>query len=381
MNNVAETNKENIFVRIIRIAIGLVFIFSSFVKGVDPMGTAYRVEDYLIAYGIDWLYNLSFGLGVFLIAVEFLLGVALVFKLRYKLATLGVLLIMVFFTIVTYFDARYNLVPDCGCFGDAIKLSNWGTFYKNIVLIVMAIIVFFTRRMTVPRLPSWFQSVMLIILVGGFIWFMFYNYYHLPIVDFRDWKVGNDMKSSGEENAKTYVIYKNVETGEIKEYLAPDYPWNDSVWRAQWEFVDQRFDDSGVIRMHTLFLEDEAGTNSTEYIIENPDYQLLLTTYDLEEANGGGMIKASELFNSLNRNDISFTLLSSSGIDIIQNFEEVYQINYEVYFADDIELKAMIRSNPGLMLLHNGVVLEKWHFNDFPGIKELEEVIASKETE
>lgn len=381
MNNVAETNKENIFVRIIRIALGLVFIFSSFVKGVDPMGTAYRIEDYLIAYGIDWLYNLSFGLGVFLIAVEFLLGVALVFKLRYKLATLGVLLIMVFFTIVTYFDARYNLVPDCGCFGDAIKLSNWGTFYKNIVLIVMAIIVFFTRRMTVPRLPSWFQSVVLVILVGGFIWFMFYNYYHLPIVDFRDWKVGNDMKSSGEENAKTYVIYKNVETGEIKEYLAPDYPWNDSVWRTQWEFVDQRFDDSGVIRMHTLFLEDEAGSNYTEYVIENPDYQLLLTTYDLEEANGGGMIEASELFNSLNRNDISFALLSSSGIDIIQNFEEVYQINYEVYFADDIELKAMIRSNPGLMLLHNGVVLEKWHFNDFPEIKELEEVIASKETE
>ncbi len=383
MNNMnkTETNKEHIIVRILRIILGLLFIFSSFVKGVDPMGTAYRVEDYLIAYGIDWLYELSFALGVFLIVVEFLLGVALVFKLRYKLAALGVLLIMVFFTTVTYFDARYNLVPDCGCFGDAIKLSNWGTFYKNIVFIIMAIIVFFTRKMTVPRLPKWFQTVLLIGLVGGFIWFIFYNYYHLPVIDFRDWKVGNDMKSSGEENAKTYVIYKHIETGEVKEYLAPDYPWNDSTWRAEWEFVDQRYDDSGVVRKHTLFLEDEAGNNYTSYIIENPDYQLVLTTYDLEKANSGGMIKASELFHSINRNDISYALLSSSGIDVIQNFEEVYQMDYEVYFADDIELKAMIRSNPGLMLLHNGVVLEKWHFNDFPDKKELEEVIASETTE
>jgi hypothetical protein len=135
------------------------------------------------------------------------------------------------------------------------------------------------------------------------------------------------------------------------------------------------------VRKHNLFLEDEAGNNYTKYIIENPDYQLVLTTYDLEKANSGGMIKASELFHSLNRDDISYALLSSSGMDVIQNFEEVYQMDYDVYFADDIELKAMIRSNPGLMLLHNGVVLGKWHFNDFPDKKELEEVIASAETE
>ncbi len=107
---------------------------------------------------MDWLYELSFALAVFLIVVEFLLGVALIFKLRYKLATLGVLLIMVFFTIVTYFDANYNLVPDCGCFGDAIKISNWSTFYKNIALIIMAIIVFFTRKSNASDLPNWLQK-------------------------------------------------------------------------------------------------------------------------------------------------------------------------------------------------------------------------------
>jgi len=380
MNN-RRTNNENRVVQIIRIILGLVFIFSSFMKGIDPMGTAYRVEDYLLAYGMDWLYEMSFVLAVFLIVVEFLIGVALIFKLRYKLATIGVLLIMIFFTIVTYFDANYNLVPDCGCFGDAIKISNWSTFYKNIALIIMAIIVFFTRKSNASGLPNWLQNTVLLLFVGGFIWFIFYNLNHLPVIDFRDWKIGNDMRSSGEENAKTYVIYKNKTTGEVKEYLSPEYPWNDTVWLKEWEFVDQRFDDSGVIRNHNVFIEDSEGDDFTKYIIENPDYQIILTTYDLESANSGGMIKAFELFQSLKYDDVSFVLLSSSGSDIIDNFKEVYQMDYEVYFADDVELKAMIRSNPGLLLMHNSVILEKWHYNDFPDPSELEDEITRELTE
>ena len=189
------------------------------------------------------------------------------------------------------------------------------------------------------------------------------------------------MKSSGEENAKTYVIYKNKTTGEVKEYLSPEYPWNDSVWLKKWEFVDQRFDDSGVIRNHNVFIEDSEGDDFTKHIIENPDYQIILTTYDLESANSGGMIKASELFRSLRYDNISFVLLSSSGYDVISNFKEVYQMDYEVYFADDVELKAMIRSNPGLLLMHDGIVLEKWHYNDFPDPSELEDVITRELTE
>jgi uncharacterized membrane protein YphA (DoxX/SURF4 family) len=372
-----KTAKEPIFSRIVRILLGIVFIFSSFVKGVDPLGTAYRVEDYLVAYGIDWLLPMALSIAILLMTIEFMIGISLLLKLHPRLAAWGVLLIMVLFTVVTYFDSRYNLVPDCGCFGDAIKLSNQMTFYKNIVLIILAVIVFITRKGVEAKKPAWFQSVLLFLIAGGFVWFINYNYNHLPLVDFRDWKVGNDMRNSGEENAKTYVIYRNKETGEVKEFLSPDYPWNDTVWMKQWEFVDQRIDDSKVIRKHGLFIEDEEGDDVTMSIIENPGLQLILTTYDLEEANGGGMIKASELVHSLTEEDnISFVLLSSSDIDVVEKYKEVYRIDYEVYYADDIELKAMIRSNPGMMLMHDGIVLKKWHYHDFPDRKELKEVIT-----
>lgn len=144
---------EKTWLAIVRIVLGLVFIFSSVMKGVDPVGTAYRVEDYLGVYAMDWLSAYSLLISFFLITVEFLLGIALVLKLKGKLAIVGVLLIMAFFTVVTYYDARYNLVPDCGCFGDAVKLDNWETFYKNIVLIILAVIVFIKRKTLSVKMP------------------------------------------------------------------------------------------------------------------------------------------------------------------------------------------------------------------------------------
>ena len=358
--------KETPMIAIFRLILGGVFIFSSAVKGVDPLGTAYRVEDYLLAYGMDWMLDYAFPLAVMLIAVEFLLGIAILFKLKARLASFGILLIMIFFTAVTWFDARYNLVPDCGCFGDAIKMSNWETFSKNVVLILLAIVVFYRRKTIVSGLPQWIQSVSLFVFIGLFGWFINYNYQHLPLLDFREWKVGNDMKSSGEGEAKTFVTYRNTETGEEKEYLSPNYPWNDTVWMAQWEFVDQRLDESGVIRKHNLIIEDEEGNDLTKAIIEQNGDQFLLVSYDLDFANGEGMLKAAKLFHQMDDEGIAFDMLSASDEQTIDKYREVYQMEYPVYFADDIELKAMIRSNPGMLWLKDGVIIQKWHANDFP---------------
>ncbi|MFK5857305.1 MAG: DoxX family protein [Bacteroidota bacterium] len=370
-----KKNAEPILVKAIRIITGLTFIFSAVVKGIDPIGTDYRIVDYLDAYGWYFLTDLSFSLAVLLISVEFLLGVAFLLKLRIRLASIGILLIMIFFTFVTYFDARYNLVPDCGCFGDAIKISNWQTFYKNIILLIFALIVFVKRNKIARRMRKWMQLTILIILLAGFNWFIFHNYNHLPVVDFRDWKVGNDMKSSGQETVKNYLIYKNISTGEIKEYISPNYPWNDSVWMSEWEFVNQRIDNSQLILKHGIIIEDEAGNNITQDIIENPRFQLILTSDNLEEVVGQGMIDASNLFNALNESSIDLAMLTNSMQDV-DSRREVYAIDYDVFIADDIELKAMIRSNPGLVLLNNGIVVAKWHHNDFPKVDEIKELIA-----
>jgi uncharacterized membrane protein YphA (DoxX/SURF4 family) len=369
-------NSEHIIIKIFRIILGLVFIFSSTMKGFDSLGTSYRVEDYLSAYNLIWLHGSELFLSFFLIVIEFILGVALLFKLHIRLAALGTLLIMVIFTGLTYFDALYNMVPDCGCFGDAVKLTAWETFYKNVVLIILALILFIKRNSIKNRIPGWVQTILLLILASSYLYFTLYNYKHLPMLDFRDWKIGSDLKSEGLDNVKTYVIYKNKNTGETKEYLSPNYPWNDSTWMSEWEFVDQRIDESGVKKGHSLYIIDYDGNNVTNDIIENPDYQLILVSYDIESANSEGLIKASALSEQANKHGISFVMLSSSGEQLIDKYREVYQINYPTYLADDTELKTIIRSNPGLILLRNGVVINKWHFNDFP--KTLDEVLSTK---
>lgn len=362
-----KSSKENLIVKIFRIILGLVFIFSSTMKGIDPMGTAYRVEDYLEVYNLLWLYNQAFSLGVLLIAVEFLLGISLLLKIHIRLAALGTLLIMIIFTLITFFDAKYDLVPDCGCFGDAIKLTAWQTFFKNIVLILLALVVFIKKNSIKTKIPLWLQSSLLLVFMAGYFYFIFYNYNHLPVIDFMDWKKGRDMKAEGSGEVKSFVIYKNKITGEQKEYLSSNYPWNDSVWMSEWEFVDQRMDESGFVRKHNVIVEDYDGNNVTRELIENPEYQLLLVSYDVEKADGEGMIKASKLSEMAVQQSISFALISSSGEDIIETYRQVYQINYPSYLADDTELKAMIRSNPGMLLLKNGIVINKWHFHDFPG--------------
>ena len=357
--------KESIFFLVLRIIVGLTFIFSSVVKGVDPLGTAYRVEDYLEVYGWYSLVGYSLYLGLFLIIVEFLLGISMLFRLRFKLGSLGVLLIMIIFTAVTYFDAKLELVPDCGCFGDAVKLTNWETFYKNVVLIIIAFILFFGRKSIWQVTPKWFQYTLLSLFSIIFIGFIYYNISHLPLMDFRSWKVGNDMKTIGEEKAKVYLTYKNDESGEIKEYLSPNYPWNDSIWLTKWTFVGQRFDNSGVIKMHELIIEDGNSNDYTKDLIENPETQVLLIINDLDNYNEEGLKKAMDLKNGLNDNEY-FAIVAGTDYETAEKFINDKNIDSEIFIADDIELKAMIRSNPGIVVLVNGVVVQKLHHNDFP---------------
>ncbi|MDO8898776.1 MAG: DoxX family protein, partial [Bacteroidales bacterium] len=219
-----------------RLLVGAVFIFSGFVKGVDPLGTAYKFGDYFAAYGTDWANAFALFLSVSLCALEFAIGAALFFNLRMKITAWALLIIMMFFTVLTFFDAIYAPVPDCGCFGDAIKLTNWETFYKNLVLMIFVIVIFRNRTSFKSVLSNLSQNIVLVLISAMFIYFSVYNYRHLPMIDFRMWKVGNKMTADADNEMRVYVKYRNIATGEIREYLSPDFPWNDPVWLAEWEF-------------------------------------------------------------------------------------------------------------------------------------------------
>jgi len=356
-----------------RLFVGLIFVFSGFVKGVDPLGTAYRLDDYFIAFNTTWAMPFSLFLSVVLSALEFVLGVVLLLNLQIKFFAWVLFPLMIFFTLLTLNDAINNPVPDCGCFGDAIKLSNWETFYKNIVLIVFVSVIFFTRKQFVNKWPKRFQFTGVVLSMVLFTGFEIYNFTHLPVIDFRPYKTGNSISPEPGEPVNVYVTYRNKQTGEEKEFLSPNYPWNDTVWMSEWEFADQRTVMPEGTPEYELIIENEFGEDYSDYYFQNPGFQFLLIAYDLDNADIKGFQIAYGLFASLYYDGIVPVVLTSSLPSVVNEFRDNLPGDYDYLYGDDIVLKTIIRSNPGLVLLDNGIIVGKWHYNDFPTYKKLKE--------
>jgi uncharacterized membrane protein YphA (DoxX/SURF4 family) len=354
-----------IFRNVSRILVGIVFIFSGFVKGIDPLGFSYRLEDYFQAFGMPWAVQFALYLSIFLITLEFLVGVSLLFNLWIRGSAWVLLGMMIFFTCLTFFDAFYNLVPDCGCFGDAIKLTNIQTFLKNIILMVFVIPVFAGRNKIKSWAPVLAQKIFLLVFMVLFMGTSVYCFRHLPLIDFMGWKVGNKV-SAATTPLKFYITYRNKATGEEKEYLSPNYPWNDSVWMSQWTFKSQRTEDPGKGQAMTLRVEDERGSDVTASIVENPDFQFILVAYDLSKTDTAAFHRILPLYKRALADGYSFICLTSSLKEEIRRFRIANGAAFSFYNADDVVLKTMVRSNPGLILIRDGVVLAKWPFRNFP---------------
>jgi uncharacterized membrane protein YphA (DoxX/SURF4 family) len=356
---------------IFRILVGLVFVFSGFVKGVDPLGTVYRMDDYFIAFGITWAMPLSLVLTIFLCTLEFIIGISLLFNLYIKGTSWILLPVMTFFTILTLFDALYNLVPDCGCFGDAVTLTNLQTFIKNLVLMAFVVPIFMWRKKFKAPVPGWSQGLAILFFAAGFASMSIYAYRHLPFIDFMAWKVGNRVNQPTTAPVKFYVTYKNTRTGETKEYLAPDYPWNDSVWMSQWVFVSQRTADEEAIGVMALHIEDETGTDNTAAILGFPGFHLIAVAYDLSKADTVGLKKLEHLFQVTAEEGYSLIVITSTLPEETKSFALKHGFEMPFYYADDVVLKTMVRSNPGLLLINNGVVAGKWAWRDIPRYDDL----------
>ena len=354
-------------VAVCRILVGLLFIFSSFTKGVDPLGTKYKMIEYFAAYGMEWLNDAALVLSVTMILAEFIVGICLLTNVLPRLATLGASLLMLFFTATTFFDAMYDLVPDCGCFGTAIKLTNWQTFWKNIVIdaVLLPVIInnklLRNRRLT--RLGEWTLAIIFIIC---FTWFEIHNIRHLPVIDFMDWKVGKDMTPKGYDAGKIFVTYRNNETGETQEFESPNYPWNDSVWMSQWTFVSQR-SEGGSNALGFAILDAE-GEDVTHILFDSENLYVFVAPYleEMTEKDFENCIKMTEVAYNQGFDCIWLTAASPEYVD---KLNEEYLIFNDVYYGDELELKTMVRSNPGLMLIDNGVIKNKWSKIDFPLVK------------
>jgi uncharacterized membrane protein YphA (DoxX/SURF4 family) len=357
-------------VRVIsRILVGIIFIFSGFVKGQDPMGFMFKLEDYFIAYGWDWAMPFALTLAVILCTIEFSIGTALLLNLWPRLAGWGLLAIMTAFLILTFLSALNNPVPDCGCFGDAIHLTNWQTFFKNLFLMIPTLAILRTIKMSKPLFSSRAQSIVLCVIFLLFGSFTVYSYNRLPYFDFMDWKEGRDVTPAGAGQAVTYLIYTNTATGETTELLSKDLPWQDSVWMSQWEFSTIRVDDSMVRKGHDLLIYDSTGTDVTTGFIDHSSFQFLLISYDLNTANIKALEEMSAFYQEAAQEGYSFVLLTGTLLTEATGLIRRLELPYEIYNADDITLKTMIRSNPGLILMKDGLIMEKWQYHCFPDFK------------
>ena len=356
---------------IFRILVGLVFVFSGFVKAIDPLGTVYRMEDYLVAFNLQMLIPLCLYTTIFLCTLEFILGVSLLFNLYIRKTVWLLVPVMIFFTVLTFFDAVYNIVPDCGCFGDALKITNVQTFLKNVVLMAMIVMIFAWRKKYRSLLPSSLDLTLLLVIALSFAGMSTWCYRHLPLHDFMGWKVGNTVNKTEQRPVTFYVTYKNKKTGQEKEFVSPNYPWNDSTWLADWIFVSQRVVDPNKNQGLVLRVEDEHGSDYTSSVLNNPDYQFILVAYDLTKTSREGFRRILPLYKKAMMDGYSFICLTNTLYPEIRRFSLENGTAFDYYNADDVVLKTMVRSSPGLILLKNGVVIDKWGFRDFPDYGDL----------
>lgn len=363
---------------IARILIGITFTFSGFVKGIDPLGSTYKFTDYFNAFGAEWATNLSFILAVALSIAEFGIGIALLLNYRVKIFSWFALLFMAFFLPLTLWIAIKKPVTDCGCFGDALVISNWETFYKNIVLALLSIIVLMQRRNYINNYNINFQNgyFLLILLLFGFV--QHRSYHHLPLIDFRPYKIGVNMNEAMEIPAdapvdvyKTEFIYRDKESGKTKKFDETNYPWQDTI---NWTFVDSK---STLVKagyhapIHDFTMENSYGEDVKDFYLHDENYTFILVAYSLEKTNTRKQDKINQLARQLLDDGMNFVCLTASIEEEIEDFKNKYQPPYEFLMCDEITLKTMIRANPGLFMTSGGTILDKWHWKDIPKFEKL----------
>ena len=359
-----------ILTQIGRILTGLLFVFSGFVKGIDPMGTAFKLEDYFTAFGAGFLENLALPLAIILCLIEFVTGMMLLTGSFVRLASWMAALFMALFTPLTLVLAIFNPVSDCGCFGDAILLTNWQTFFKNIAITLLVVFVFIRRDDRTGTLSV--RSGLIATLAFSFLFLLFmrYNLAYLPVIDFRPYKVGTNLPEAmsvppDAEGDRYDIRFIYEKDGLKKEFTLKDYPADDTTWK----FVDQKsvlISRGYVPPIHDFTLVDGQGVDMTEQVTGSEGDVMLMIARKLDKSDRDGLMKGFDLGIALQQQGKKFYLVTATPSEEARSLTTA--IN--TLFADEVTLKTVIRSNPGFVLLHNGTIVAEWSYRGLPDKEE-----------
>lgn len=354
-------------VGISRIIVGLLFIISGLVKLNDPVGFSFKLKDYFAPEVLDLQFLVPYALllAIFLVILEVLLGVSLLLGYMKKFTLWALLLMIVFFTFLTFYSAYFNKVTDCGCFGDAIPLTPWESFTKDVVLLVLILLLFAGQKYIRPFFTTATRSLLVF---ATFIICLGIGYYvlrHLPIVDFRPYKIGANIKEGMAipEDAPgpiyEYTWKFNVNGKEKTITTNGEYPQVDG------ELVDtetKMVQEGYTPPIHDFTIERD-GEDHTERFL-NEENLVVVVAYSLGNTEKDGYIPIKEVTDKALKNGYSVIGLSASSQEMTEALAEKYKLNFKFYFCDETTLKTIVRSNPGLVELDNGTIKQKLHWND-----------------
>ena len=368
-------------VNLCRIIVAVTFIFSGFVKAIDPIGTQYKLQDYLGAIGMagilpNWT---LLAVAVFLAAIEFCIGIFLLFAIQRRLISKLTVAFMAFMTMVTVWIVVADPVKDCGCFGDALHLTNTETLIKNIVLLVCSLTIMY-RPLAMFRFVSksnqWIvtnYTIVFILVSSGF------SLYYLPIFDFRPYHIGVNIPRGMEipKGAKlpqfktTFIMEKN---GQRKEFTLDNYP------DASWKFIDSKTvqtSEGYIPPIHDFSITDnKTGLDLTNSVLGHKGYTFLLISPHLETADDSNFGDIDRLYEYAQSYDIPFYCLTASTTKAIKRWIDLTGAEYPFCITDEAVLKTIIRSNPGLLLLKDGTIINKWSHNNLPNEAKLSRPIS-----
>ena len=368
-------------VNLCRIIVAVTFIFSGFVKAIDPIGTQYKLQDYLGSIGMagilpNWT---LLAVAVFLAAIEFCIGIFLLFAIQRRLISKLTVAFMAFMTMVTVWIVVADPVKDCGCFGDALHLTNTETLIKNIVLLVCSLTIMY-RPLAMFRFVSksnqWIvtnYTIVFILVSSGL------SLYYLPIFDFRPYHIGVNIPRGMEipKGAKlpqfktTFIMEKN---GQRKEFTLDNYP------DASWKFIDSKTvqtSEGYIPPIHDFSITDnKTGLDLTNSVLSHKGYTFLLIAPHLETADDSNFGDIDRLYEYAQSYDIPFYCLTASTTKAIKRWIDLTGAEYPFCITDEAVLKTIIRSNPGLLLLKDGTIINKWSHNNLPNEAKLSHPIS-----
>lgn len=388
-----QRNKTNYLLGFCRIFTGLLFIFSGLIKANDPTGFGYKLQEYFEVFHLTAFNEYATAIAVVICGFEILLGALLLLGVYANTVAWGLLLLILFFTFLTFYSAFFEVVTSCGCFGDAIPLTPWQSFSKDLVLLALILIIFFNRkqlRSIIKGSGNQFVATMITVVISLGIGIYTVNY--LPFIDFLPYKVGNNLPSlmvlpEGKQGDMFEQIYtmKNKKTGETKKvndktYMA-DKLWEDESWEIVGEPESKLVKKGYDIPIPDLLITDADGADHTQEIIANPYYNLIIVAKDLSTANIDAIQKINQAAIQLTKdyNGLRVVLLTASASKDAQYLSDEMQLIAEIFYADLVPLKSMVRANPGVLLLKGGNVIGKWHYNNFPDAKSIEDEFLSKD--